>query len=100
MKRSMVVLLVTYKCNSCNNIQKKPGNCDECGYQFLKKIKLTRSAYCRKFGHLGYRSGDKKLTSSFDCCTENFTYQCKRCDVVAKDSQTNSYGCWLHGPMN
>lgn len=92
--------LNAYKCNSCGGVQVKSGSCEKCGYGSLKKISITRKDYCGRFGHISFQVGDKKLTSSLNCCTENYTYQCKRCGSKVEGSQTDSYGCYFHGPLS
>jgi len=92
-------LLLAYKCQSCGTTQQAKGECDECGYSAANQVRISRKQFCKLFGHLSLAEGQKKTSSRLDCCTEHFTYRCRRCGASVKHSVTNSWGCMAHGPL-
>lgn len=93
--------LVAFKCQSCGVVQQEKGGCDECDYRFLKEVKISRKEYCKRFSHLDFKEGDKKLSSTSDCCTQHITYRCRRCGAKTEEtSWGNSFGCMFHGSLS
>ena len=61
--------LSAYRCESCGAIQICKGDCDECGYEHLKTIRITRQLFCQLTDHVqGKRIHikDKYLMEHFD----------------------------------